>query len=877
MSEELKKEVEELKKRIKQLEDEKESKTESSVANLASMVEEKQKLLQIELQLSDLRGDRLTKIKKAQELMESMTQEELDSYTQGSANQEELAKKYGLTADQLQELVDLHEDLGKVGVAGYKAMKGPAEDIAQHMGLVSKNADAILGGIVKIGKLAQDPQGLKGMALALKDTLKPTRIFASLILKIGESTLAAITATDKATAAFAKTTGLGRMHTAGISKLGTTHANLGIDVALAGKAFTAAQENMSGFNNMSEATQQKVGKTTAMLEKLGVGAETGTKMMEDFSKRLGITGAEASDMTRDLALTAKGLGMSMKKFVSAFNSANKSLAVYGREGVKVFKNVAAAARAAGVETEALLGLAGKFDTFESAADTTGKLNAILGTQISSMDMLTMKEDERIEHLLRSMQASGKQFKDMDRFTQKAVAQAAGITDMAQANKIFGMSFKDYKKNQRSMAAQEKSQEEANKRMKEAMSITEALKAIMQEFVIKGIGPHVDKIKDFVVALADFIHWLMDGHGALVMFGAGLAGIAIILSPLLGLFKFFGLNMSFIGKGIAKALGWIWAKIVALKVNNDLQEETNELQEESNDLASGGTEGMLDMAKAVMFLGIGIGVAAAGMALFAWAFGNLDYGKMAATAVMIVIMGYGFFQMAAGLGTLGAVSATVAPFILAIGAAIFLVGAGMALFAFGMGYLIEQLVALAEVGWVSVGVLFGLAVAMYGIAAAAAVMANPMSLIGLYILWELMEEMTLQAQAQATMATAVGGAISGMGDIATQMKEAVTKFAELASADFFSVFAGLYFGIRAFLSALDLDSQYGVKVSHTLENLALIATGKSAKTLDGGTGSAIVAAINRMATKEEKTNLKITIDKDHIQQAMRDGYFEIRAE
>ena len=861
----------------KRLKEEKESKTESSVANIKSMTEEKEKLLQIELQLADLRGDSLDKMRLAQELMDDMTKSEMDAFKAGEAGQQAMAEKYGLSIEMLQDLVDLHEDLGEVGIAGYKAMKGPAEDAAVKMGLVSKKADGILGGIVKIGKLAQDPKGLKGMAMALKDTLKPTRIFASLILKIGESTLKAIMATDKATAAFAKTTGLGRMHTAGISKLGTTHANLGIDVALAGKAFTAAQENMSGFNNMSEATQQKVGLTTAMLEKLGVGAETGTKMMEDFSKRLGMTGAEASDMTRDLALSAKGLGMSMKKFVSAFNSANKSLAVYGREGVKVFKNVAAAARAAGVETEALLGLAGKFDTFSDAADTTGKLNAILGTQISAMDMLTMKEDERIEHLLRSMQASGKQFKDMDRFTQKAVAQAAGITDMAQANKIFGMSFKDYKNNQRAMAATEKGQEEANKRMKEAMSITEALKAIMQEFVIKGIGPHVDMIKDGAVALADFIHWLMDGHGALVMFGAGLAGIAIILSPLLGLFKLFGGNMHFVGRSIAKVLGWLWAKIVALKVGKVAQEEANEAQEESNDLASGGTEGMLNMAKAVMFLGIGIGIAAAGMALFAWAFGNLDYGKMAATAVMIVIMGYGFFQMAAGLGTLGAVSATVAPFILAIGVAIFLVGAGMALFAFGMGYMIEQLVALAKVGWVSVGVLVGLAIAMYGIAAAAAVMANPMSLIGLYILWELMEEMTLQAQAQATMATAVGGAIGGMGDIATQMKEAVTKFAELASADFFSVFAGLYFGIRAFMSALDLDSQYGVKVSHTLENLALIATGKSAKSLDGGTGSAIVAAINRMATKEEKTNLKITIDKDHIQQAMRDGYFEIRAE
>ena len=135
-------------------------------------------------------------------------------------------------------------------------------------------------------------------------------------------------------------------------------------------------------------------------------------------------------------------------------------------------------------------------------------------------------------------------------------------------------------------------------------------------------------------------------------------------------------------------------------------------------------------------------------------------------------------------------------------------------------------------------------------------------------------MTLQAQAQATMATAVGGAMSGMGDIAVQMKDAVTKFAELASADFFAVFAGLYLGIRSFMSALDLDSEHGIKVSHTLENLALIATGTSAGAMSGNAGNAIVAAINRMTGDSGKQTIRLEIDHDGLKKLLEDGYYEL---
>ena len=99
------------------------------------------------------------------------------------------------------------------------------------------------------------------------------------------------------------------------------------------------------------------------------------------------------------------------------------------KNLEVFKGLAVAANA-GTDVSSLLSIAGKFDTFESAADTAGKLNSILGTTMSATEMLMMTEDERIESLIGTVQASGQAFNQMDRFTQKAIAQAAGIQDMS---------------------------------------------------------------------------------------------------------------------------------------------------------------------------------------------------------------------------------------------------------------------------------------------------------------------------------------------------------------------------------------------------------------------------------------------------------------
>ena len=111
------------------------------------------------------------------------------------------------------------------------------------------------------------------------------------------------------------------------------------------------------------------------------------------------------------------IGISASQMNKDFGAAMSTLAVYGSRSIEVFTGIAAAAKAAGVETSELLGMAKKFDTFAEGAETAGKLNAILGSNISSTQLLRMSEEQRIETLIMTVQASGQAFSDMDKYTQ----------------------------------------------------------------------------------------------------------------------------------------------------------------------------------------------------------------------------------------------------------------------------------------------------------------------------------------------------------------------------------------------------------------------------------------------------------------------------
>ena len=103
--------------------------------------------------------------------------------------------------------------------------------------------------------------------------------------------------------------------------------------------------------------------------------------------------------------------------------------------------------------------------------------------MSATEMLLQTEDQRLETLIGTIQASGTAFKDLDRFTQKAVAAAAGITDMNEAQRIFGMNMGQYNAHRAQMAATEASQKRLKDAVQATIPIQEMLTIAFSEFAV----------------------------------------------------------------------------------------------------------------------------------------------------------------------------------------------------------------------------------------------------------------------------------------------------------------------------------------------------------------------------------------------------------
>jgi len=234
-------------------------------------------------------------------------------------------------------------------------------------------------------------------------------------------------------------------------------------------------------------------------------------------------------MTKQLAIAGTKIGISSTKMMEGFAAASKSLAVYGKDAIKVFTDLAAQAKAAGVEASALLGIAEKFDTFEGSADSVGKMNAILGTNMSAIEMVRMSEEKRIETMIRSFQAQGVIFKDLGKYEQKAVAAAAGISDLGEAQRIFGMSVNDYRKGLKEAATEE----EFNKRLKDAMTTMEKFKKIALNFAIQ-ISPLVEILAKIAQGALDFSEHFK-GIPAMIGLAAGALVLLPVMIPALGSF------------------------------------------------------------------------------------------------------------------------------------------------------------------------------------------------------------------------------------------------------------------------------------------------------------------------------------------------------
>ena len=127
-----------------------------------------------------------------------------------------------------------------------------------------------------------------------------------------------------------------------------------------------------------------------------------------------------------------------------FSAVGDSLAKLGSDGPRAFKDLAAASKITGLEINKLIRIADNFDTFDTAAEQAGKLNAALGGNfVNAMDLM-METDpvERFKMIRDAIGNTGLTFDDMSYYQRKFFTQAAGLEDVADLAKMMSGDFTD---------------------------------------------------------------------------------------------------------------------------------------------------------------------------------------------------------------------------------------------------------------------------------------------------------------------------------------------------------------------------------------------------------------------------------------------------
>lgn len=441
-----------------------------------------------------------------------------------------------------------------------------AKELGQFLGVNVRLQDTFLGKTIDIANKLKNNTDYQSQFLKdLRETFSIQNLALSTLTKIGEVTISFVKAADQARAALATATGLGYEFT-GVMIDAQKEGNLfGVTMDSAGKAVASLVSGTTDFVNLSSAQQQALTLTNAKMQRLGVSTEESALLFQNMTQALGMSVMGANELSMQLATMGNQLGISAGQMVKDFNQSLSVLAVYGDRAPQVFSKLAAAAKAAGVEVSTLLSLAGKFDTFDSAAQSVAQLNAVLGTQLSTTEMLLATEEERIETLIESVQMGDMQFDQLDRFTQKAVAASVGITDMAEANKIFGMSLEEYQKYSRQMEKSADAQAKLDAAVAKTVPVFDKFKLLVAELAI-AVQPTLEMLGSLADSITGFLADQDVGTKKMIVGLVALASavtvLGVALAPLLIMFSTLGSMMTAAG-GLAGLLGLGGAGIGAL--------------------------------------------------------------------------------------------------------------------------------------------------------------------------------------------------------------------------------------------------------------------------------------------------------------------------
>jgi hypothetical protein len=630
-------------------------------------------------------GDKINK--KKQEELKLLIQIE----KQQEQINEELIKQYETQLDNLEVLEQQREKAKEITEETRKFGQSAAGAFSSFTG-IGGSSTTLLGNMVQLaGKGGSFKGAMAEAGQQIGRMLTPANLLSAAIDKATAAVKGIINITidyakeqDRAFATFEKEVGNVDRYQSQIDGLRNANGRFGVSITEAAKTFQSFKKEFAGFEQLSVAQQNALAETSARLGKLGIAETDVIKTQEMLIKGMGMTVKQSTDLQKSLYGTALAMGLPPKQVAADFAKAAPELAKHGKNMTNVFLDLQNNAKNTGIAFERLIAITEKFDTFEGAAESAGKLNAILGGDyLNSIDLLNASEGERVRLMQEALQASGKTFETMSIQERKATAQALGISDLTELQKL--MNNETTKGTVEAMRAEE-AQKKMNEAIGDATELTDAFKNLMMKLAIE-MRPVIEAIKNTVMGITG---WLDKNPKLAQAIAGGIVLFAGLVTVVLGV------ATAFMALGTAAAsLNTMMAATSAAGTAAGAGGNAAAAGIRSVGMAAQQSAvGLLAIGATILLIGAGIAIAALGMAQLVKSFiGIGDAAWPAAAAIVGFTIAFGLMILVMVKLAPAALAASSGLF--AISGAALLLGTAMAVASAGFGFMIKAVSELVK--------------------------------------------------------------------------------------------------------------------------------------------------------------------------------------
>tara|TARA_R110000824_G_scaffold26728_5_gene91590 strand:- start:3833 stop:5860 length:2028 start_codon:yes stop_codon:yes gene_type:complete len=427
----------------------------------------------------------------------------------------DLGVAHGTFSEQTKASARALETLTGAANAAEAAVNAMGDQMKGAIGLSSAwktSMTASFAVAVKEGKgLGQIFQGIKQRVL---DTTTATERWAHWVTKASEmangafygvlkQTMNLASSIDNSTVSFTRLTGAMPKFTSQVERVENSLYRFGVSGEEAAQVMGSLYSSVSGFTNMSEKTRTAMQKSSAIMQEMGIDAETSARNIEILNRGMGVSGAEAARLNQQMFGAAQQLGISSKKMLDDFSSMGQQFMIFGNNAVNVFVRLQAAAKQTGVEVNRMLAITDRFNKFDTAAESVGRLNALLGGPYLNTLKMVMATDptERMMHLSQATTAAGKSFETLGYYERLALTQAMGLQDVNELALVMRGRFDLVSGSVHKTSFEIEKAAEESKRFQ---SVQDELQQTMRA-VAMAVQPLISYIKDLA-------NWLQQNHG-----------------------------------------------------------------------------------------------------------------------------------------------------------------------------------------------------------------------------------------------------------------------------------------------------------------------------------------------------------------------------